>query len=111
MSRFSFSGLGCSVSFSRQCGRGESDLQFRKNQYVFDQSDVADTGFYIQKRKVKLTVLSDEGKEAVIAILERGNSSAKAAEWSKAVPRNHDGDGRLLDHGNHENHDDRRSSR
>jgi CRP/FNR family transcriptional regulator, cyclic AMP receptor protein len=39
---------------------------------VFVQGDVADTVFYIQKSKVKLTVLSDKGKEAVIAILERG---------------------------------------
>jgi CRP-like cAMP-binding protein len=37
---------------------------------VFSQGDVADAVFYIQKGKVKLTVISEQGKEAVIAILE-----------------------------------------
>jgi CRP/FNR family transcriptional regulator, cyclic AMP receptor protein len=39
---------------------------------VFEQGDVADTVFYIQKGKVKLTVLSEHGKEAVVAILGPG---------------------------------------
>src|SRR6202043_204773 len=46
--------------------------EFHKNQIVFSQGDIADRVFYIQKGKVKLTVLSDLGKEAVIAILEPG---------------------------------------
>jgi CRP/FNR family cyclic AMP-dependent transcriptional regulator len=46
--------------------------EFHKNQHVFKQGDVADTVFYIQKGKVKLTVLSEQGKEAVVAILEPG---------------------------------------
>jgi len=36
------------------------------------QGDVADTVFYLQKGRVKLTVMSEQGKEAVIAILESG---------------------------------------
>jgi len=40
---------------------------------VFSQGDVADAVFYIQKGKVKLTVISEQGKEAVIAILEPGH--------------------------------------
>jgi CRP/FNR family cyclic AMP-dependent transcriptional regulator len=44
-----------------------------------EQGDVAGTVFYIQKGKVKLTVLSDQGKETVVAILERASSWAKAA--------------------------------
>ena len=39
---------------------------------MFEQGDVADTVFYIQKGKVKLTVLSEHGKEAVVAILGPG---------------------------------------
>jgi CRP/FNR family transcriptional regulator, cyclic AMP receptor protein len=39
---------------------------------VFSQGDVADTVFYIQNGKVKLTVISEQGKEAVVAILEPG---------------------------------------
>src|SRR4029077_13536727 len=42
------------------------------NQHVFKQGEVADTVFYIQKGRVKLTVLSEQGKEAVVAILEPG---------------------------------------
>ena len=43
-----------------------------KNQHVFEQGDVADTVFYIQEGRVKLTVMSEQGKEAVVAILEPG---------------------------------------
>jgi CRP/FNR family cyclic AMP-dependent transcriptional regulator len=53
-------------------GVGKTILEFRKNQSIFSQGDVADTVFYIQKGRVKLTVLSEQGKEAVVAILEPG---------------------------------------
>src|SRR6266446_4783530 len=53
-------------------GAGKAILEFQKNQNVFAQGDVADTVFYIQKGKVKVTVLSDQGKEAVVGILEPG---------------------------------------
>jgi CRP/FNR family cyclic AMP-dependent transcriptional regulator len=56
--------------FLAKVGAGKTILEFRKNQHVFEQGDVADTVFYIQRGKVKLTVLSDQGKEAVVAILE-----------------------------------------
>ena len=60
------------TQFLTKVGNGKTILEFRKNQRVFEQGDVADTVFYIQKGKVKLTVLSDQGKEVVIAILEPG---------------------------------------
>src|SRR5437773_1445739 len=53
-------------------GAGKTILKCRKNEHVFEQGDVADTVFYIQKGKVKLTVLSEQGKEAVVAILGPG---------------------------------------
>jgi CRP/FNR family transcriptional regulator, cyclic AMP receptor protein len=59
-------------SFLATIGAGTQVLEFRKNQHVFEQGDVADTVFYIQKGRVKLTVLSEHGKEAVVAILEPG---------------------------------------
>src|ERR1700682_238823 len=59
-------------NFLAKVGEGKQVLQFHKNQHVFEQGDVADTVFYIQKGKVKLTVLSEQGKEAVVAILESG---------------------------------------
>jgi CRP-like cAMP-binding protein len=58
--------------FLGKVGAGKTILGFHKNQHVFEQGDVADTVFFIQKGKVKLTVLSEQGKEAVVAILESG---------------------------------------
>ena len=58
--------------FLAKVGAGKQVLEFHKNQHVFEQGDVADTVFYIQKGRVKLTVLSEQGKEAVVAILEPG---------------------------------------
>ena len=40
---------------------------------IFSQGDAADAVFYIQAGQVKLTVVSQQGKEAVVAILERGS--------------------------------------
>lgn len=53
-------------------GDGKTILAFRGGEHVFKQGDVADAVFYIQKGKVKLTVLSEQGKEAVVAILGPG---------------------------------------
>lgn len=46
---------------------------YSKNQVVFSQSDRAEAVFYIQKGKLKLTVVSNAGKEAIIAILGPGD--------------------------------------
>jgi CRP/FNR family cyclic AMP-dependent transcriptional regulator len=59
-------------AFLAKVGTGKTILKLEKNQHVFEQGDVADTVFYTQKGKVKLTVLSDQGKEAVVGILEPG---------------------------------------
>jgi CRP-like cAMP-binding protein len=48
---------------------GRTISAYRQDGTVFVQGDVADSVFYIQKGKVKVTVLSEQGKEAVIAIL------------------------------------------
>jgi CRP/FNR family cyclic AMP-dependent transcriptional regulator len=58
--------------FLAKVGEGKTLIEFQKNQKVFSQGDVADTVFYIQNGKVKLTVISEQGKEAVVAILEPG---------------------------------------
>jgi CRP/FNR family cyclic AMP-dependent transcriptional regulator len=55
--------------FLAKVGKGRTLAAYRKNQRVFSQGDAADAIFYIQKGKVKLTVVSRQGKEAVIAIL------------------------------------------
>jgi CRP/FNR family cyclic AMP-dependent transcriptional regulator len=55
--------------FLLQVGDGRSLGRYAKDQTVFLQGDPADALYYIQKGKVKLTVASKQGKEAVIAIL------------------------------------------
>jgi CRP/FNR family cyclic AMP-dependent transcriptional regulator len=59
-------------AFLAKMGPGKTISEFHKGQHVFKQGDVADMVFYIQKGKVKLTVMSENGKEAVVAILEPG---------------------------------------
>src|SRR4029077_9137018 len=46
--------------------------KYRRDQVIFSQGQIADAVFYIQQGKVKLTVVSEHGKEAVIAILGPG---------------------------------------
>jgi CRP/FNR family cyclic AMP-dependent transcriptional regulator len=58
--------------FLAKMGEGKTILELEKNQNIFKQGDAADTVYYIQKGKIKLTVLSDQGKEAVVGILEPG---------------------------------------
>ena len=52
-------------------GRGVSD--YRKDQIVFRQGDPSDSVFYIQSGRVKKTVVSEQGKEAVVALLGAGD--------------------------------------
>ncbi len=56
-------------SFLTKLGIGRSIVTYDENQIVFSQGDQADAVFYIQKGKVKVTVLSEQGKEAVVAML------------------------------------------
>jgi len=50
-------------------GSGRTIAKYRKNQRLYSQGDNADSVFYVRKGKVKVTVVSERGKEAVIAIL------------------------------------------
>ena len=50
---------------------GRTVSKYRMNQIVFSQGDLADSVFYIQDGKVKVTVISQQGKEAVVAIQGR----------------------------------------
>ena len=53
-------------------GAGKHVEKYAKNQRIFGQGEVADSVFYIQKGKVKITVLSEHGKEAVVGIIGEG---------------------------------------
>ena len=57
-------------AFLSNVGNGKTMLKVLKNQSIFSQGDASDAVFYIQQGKIKLTVVSSKGKEAVIAVLE-----------------------------------------
>jgi CRP-like cAMP-binding protein len=57
-------------AFLSKVGNGKTMLKVLKNQSIFSQGDASDAVFYIQQGKIKLTVVSSKGKEAVIAVLE-----------------------------------------
>jgi len=59
-------------TFLAQVGSGKTRLARSKKQKVFSQGDAADAVFYIQSGKVTLSVVSEEGKEAIVAVLEEG---------------------------------------
>jgi CRP/FNR family transcriptional regulator, cyclic AMP receptor protein len=56
-------------TFLAKVGSGRSQTRYGKDEPIFVQGDVADAVFYIQSGKIKLTVVSEQGKEAVVAIL------------------------------------------
>jgi CRP/FNR family cyclic AMP-dependent transcriptional regulator len=53
-------------------GEGRTVLTSPKKRILFSQGDTAESVFYIQAGQVKLTVVSPQGKEAIVAMLERG---------------------------------------
>jgi CRP/FNR family cyclic AMP-dependent transcriptional regulator len=55
--------------FLNKANGGKTIGSYRTNDRIFAQGDPADAIFYIQKGKVKLSVVSKQGKEAVIALL------------------------------------------
>src|SRR5215218_3288978 len=55
--------------FLASANGGRTLAKYKKNQVIFSQGDPADSVFYIHVGKVKVTVLSGQGKEAVVAIL------------------------------------------
>jgi len=59
--------------FLAKVGNGKTISKYRKNETIFSQGQVADAVFYIQTGKVKLTVVSEQGKEAMVAILGPGH--------------------------------------
>ncbi len=56
-------------TFLAKVGEGRSIGKYRKGQIVFSQGEPADSVFYLQRGKAKVTVVSEQGKEAVVAIL------------------------------------------
>jgi CRP-like cAMP-binding protein len=61
------------ATFLATIGQGRRNVSATKKQGIFAQGDAADAVFYIQKGKVRLTVVSKTGKEATIAIVSERN--------------------------------------
>src|ERR1700731_3268160 len=59
-------------AFLREDGSGKTVERYEKNQKIYGQGDIADAVFFIQEGKVKMTVLSEHGKEAVVGIFAEG---------------------------------------
>jgi CRP/FNR family cyclic AMP-dependent transcriptional regulator len=70
-------GFDCEV-FLGAAEAGKTVETYEKNQKIFSQGDVADTVFFIRQGKVKITVLSEHGKEAVVGILTEGQFFGEA---------------------------------
>ena len=60
-------------AFLNKANGGRTIATYSTNTRIFEQGDPADAIFYIQKGKIKLTVVSKQGKEAVVAILGEGD--------------------------------------
>jgi CRP/FNR family cyclic AMP-dependent transcriptional regulator len=61
------------AKFLATIGKGRTSLTIPKKRTIFAQGDRADAVFYVQKGRVKLTVVSKGGKEATLGILNQGN--------------------------------------
>jgi CRP-like cAMP-binding protein len=72
-------------TFLATIGVGRKSISFAKKQGIFAQGDVADAVFYIQKGKVKLTVVSKTGQEATIGLLTHGNFFGEGALAGQAL--------------------------
>ena len=59
-------------TFLAKVGAGKTRLLLSKHHTVFSQGDEADAVFFIQAGKIKLTIVSQQGKEGVLALLEPG---------------------------------------
>jgi len=55
--------------FLAKAGRGRSVSEYAKDHVIFSQGESADAVFYIQTGQVKVTVVSEQGREAVVAVL------------------------------------------
>jgi CRP/FNR family cyclic AMP-dependent transcriptional regulator len=60
------------AAFLDNIGAGRTIVRAPKKRKIFVQGEIADSIFYVQKGKIKLTVVSQQGKEATIAIMSEG---------------------------------------
>jgi CRP/FNR family cyclic AMP-dependent transcriptional regulator len=60
-------------AFLAKADGGVTISKYQKGQVVFAQGDPADSVFYIREGRIKIAVISDQGKEAVVAFLKAGD--------------------------------------
>ncbi len=60
-------------AFLAKADGGRTISKYQKDQTVFSQGEAADAVFYLQQGKIKITVVSEQGREAVVAILGTGD--------------------------------------
>ncbi len=78
--------------FLATVGHGKTMLTSPKKQIVFSQGDAADAVFYIQEGQIALSVVSEQGKEAIVAMLEPGGFLGKGVSlgswcaWPRRLP-------------------------
>ena len=73
------------LAFLATIGEGRKSVLFQRKQGIFAQGDAADAVFYIQTGKVRLTVVSNDGKEATIGILGDGEFFGEGALAGQAL--------------------------
>ena len=67
------------AAFLASAGLGRRIVQFATKQTFFSQGDPADSVFYLQKGRAKVTVVSQAGKEATITLLTEGDFAGESA--------------------------------
>jgi len=67
------------AAFLASAGLGRKIVQLQPKQAFFSQGDLADSVFYLQKGRAKMTVVSQTGKEATIALLSAGDFVGEGA--------------------------------
>jgi CRP-like cAMP-binding protein len=65
--------------FLSRIGAGRTNIKFAADDVIFAQGDTAAAVYYLQDGNAKITVTSENGKEAVLAIIGPGDFSARAA--------------------------------
>ena len=72
-------------TFLATIGNGRTIVPFQKKQTIFAQGSPADAVFYIQQGKVKLTVVSNNGKEATLGILSDNDFFGEGCRAGQAL--------------------------
>ncbi len=66
-------GLFAPMEFLAKAGAGRTIVEVKKDEPIFAQGDVATAVFYVQKGRIRISVISKTGKEATVALLGAGN--------------------------------------